>query len=425
MGESRQDEQLRYLFPALTTYYSEPLMLERAKGMFVWDKENKRYLDFFGGILTVSVGHCDDEITERICQQLKKLQHTSTLYVTDPQVKLAKRLAELPPEDLTKSFFTNSGTEANEMAVLLAQMHTGRKEVVALRHSYSGRSMLAMSLSGQHPWRLASAGTAGVKHAHSPYCFRCSLGLSYPECGVRCAHDVENLIQTTTSGEIAAFIAEPIQGVGGFITPPPEYFEIVAGIVRKYGGLFICDEVQTGFGRTGEKWFGIEHWKVKPDIITCAKGMGNGTPVAATITTSEIAGALQGSTISTFGGNPVSATAAEATIQCIEERDLLTNTESMGQILEKGLNLLKKEHEIIGDVRGKGLMLGVELVKHPKKPAPDLADRVLEEAKDRGLLLGKGGLHGNALRISPPMSVNAEQIEDALGILEEVFTVVS
>ncbi len=347
-------KQRDYLYPSVATYYDDPPVMERGQGMYLYDSEGERYLDFFGGILTVSVGHCNPRVTERVTEQVKKLVHTSTLYVTEPQVLLAERLAEITPGLLSQTFFTNSGTEADETAVLTAQMFTDRQEIVALRHSYSGRSMLAMSLTAHHNWRIGGTHIAGIKHAHSPYCYRCAFGREYPNCDLECAEDIEELIQTTTSGKIAAFFAEPIQGVGGFITPPPEYFARVMEIIKNYGGLFICDEVQTGFGRTGDHWFGIEHWGVQPDIITCAKGIANGAPMAATVATPELASAWKGKTISTFGGNPVSSVAALATLDEIQERDLLTHCRVNGDRLRSGLEALKEKYSIIGDVRGMG-----------------------------------------------------------------------
>src|SRR5260221_7884909 len=267
-----------HLFPAVFHYYREPLVLTRAKDQFVWDSEGNEYLDFFGGILTVSVGHCNEKVNAAIHAQMDKLQHVSTVFATAPQVELAKKIASITPEGaLTKSFFTNSGTEANETAILAARCYTGSSEIVALRHSYHGRSALAMTLTAHSNWRLGGVPQAGIVHAHNAYCYRCPFGLTYPDCNIKCAQDVEDLIRTTPSGRIAGFIGEPIQGVGGFITPPKEYFGIVAEIVRKYGGVFISDEVQTGWGRTGNKWFGIEQYGVVPDVITSAKGLGNGT----------------------------------------------------------------------------------------------------------------------------------------------------
>src|SRR6185503_14662437 len=298
-----------FLCPCVATYYEEPLVLTQGKGTHVRDADGRDYLDFFGGILTLGLGHCHDEVVARVQEQIATLGHTSTLYDTEPQVNVAERLAQLTPGKLKKSFFTTSGTEADETAILLAKIYTGRQEIIALRHGYSGRSLTAQALTGHAPWRLVPSQMAGVSHALSPYCYRCPLGLTYPSCEVKCARDIEELIRTTTSGQPAAFIAEPIQGVGGFITPPKEYFQIAVGIVRKYGGLFICDEVQTGFGRTGDHWCGIEHWDVEPEIMTFAKSIASGFAVGATIATDEVANAFKGLTISTFGGSPITMSA--------------------------------------------------------------------------------------------------------------------
>jgi 4-aminobutyrate aminotransferase len=283
---------------------------------------------------------------------------------------------------------------------------------------------LAKSVTAHAPWRRAGVISVGITHAINPYCYRCPLGLKYPDCEVRCANDVENLIQTGTSGSIAAFIAEPIQGVGGFITPPKEYFKIVFNIVKKYGGLFIADEVQTGFGRTGKKWFGIEQWEVTPDIITTAKGMGNGVPVGATMTTAELADSFKGLTLSTFGGNPVTCVAARATIQVIEEENLLENADSVGRYFRGKLDELNEKHALIGDVRGMGLMLGLELVKDraTKEPAPEATGRVMDRCKENGLLIGKGGLYGNVLRISPMLNIGKADVDEAIRILDKSFS---
>src|SRR5947207_12610846 len=321
----------QYLFPSITTYFSEPLVTDHASMQYLWDVEGNKYLDFFGGIVTISVGHTNPRVTSKVKAQIDKLQHASTLFPNEAIVALAEKIAQITPGEITQSFFSNSGTEANETAVQIARMYTGNFEVVALRHGYSGRSQLAQSLTGHGTWRKSlPVGSHGIVHALNPYCYRCPFGMKPTECGIECAKDVEAVIQTTTSGQIAAFIAEPIQGVGGFITPPPEYFKIVFNAVKKYGGLFISDEVQTGFARTGKHWFGIEHWEVIPDIITCAKGMGNGVPIGATVTTSELAASYRGLTISTFGGNPVTSVAARATIEVIEEEHLRVNADTVG-----------------------------------------------------------------------------------------------
>src|SRR5271169_558593 len=322
-----------FLFPAVFHYFQEPLVIARAKDQYVWDADGNQYLDFFGGIVTVSVGHCNEQVNAKVHKQLDTLQHVSTVFANEPQAALAKKIASITPGGkLTKSFFTNSGTEANETAILAARCYTGNTEIVALRHSYHGRSSAAMTLTGQGAWRLGPT-QAGVVHALNAYCYRCPLGLTYPSCEVKCAQDMEQVIRTTTSGRIAGFIAEPIQGVAGFVTPPKEYFPIVADIVKQHGGVFISDEVQTGWGRTGGKWFGIEQWGVQPDIITSAKGLANGAPIGLTVARPEIADSMKGATISTFGGNPISTTAAKAVLDFIEDHKLMINAAETGAYL--------------------------------------------------------------------------------------------
>jgi len=423
--ETRQKHK-QYLFPATIQYYAEPIVPTEGKGLRLRDADGNEYLDFFGGILTVSLGHSNDRVNAAIVAQLERFSHVSTLYPTLPVVELAERLARITPGRLQQSCFTASGTEADETAVMMAQLSTGSTEIVVLRHGYSGRSMLAQSLTGHSTWRALPTQVAGIKHAVAPYCYRCPLHLEYPSCGVACAKDIEEVIRTTTTGRIAGFLAEPIQGVGGFITPPPEYFEIAVGIVKKYGGVFICDEVQTGFGRTGGTMWGIEHWGVQPDIMTMAKGVANGMPLGVTIATPEIAAALKALTISTFGGNPISCAAASATIQIIEEEKLPDNAERMGRLLREGLEDLKRRFpRNVGDVRGMGLMQGVELVEDEtagnRTPEKALTNRVFEEAKKRGLLIGKGGLDGNCFRIAPALTVTEPDIREALEILRESF----
>jgi 4-aminobutyrate aminotransferase len=413
----------KYLFSSVSTYYTDPLVTDHASMQYLWDVEGKKYLDFFGGIVTVSVGHCNPRVTSKVKEQVDKLQHGSTVFPNEAIVAIAEKLAEITPGEISKTYFTNSGTEANEMAIQLARMFSGNYEVVALRHGYSGRSQLAQGLTGHAPWRKSLPGTFGVVHAINPYCYRCPFGLKYPDCGVACANDVENLIQTTTSGKIAAFIAEPIQGVGGFITAPPEYFKIVFNIIKKYDGVFISDEVQTAWGRTGKKWFGIEHWEVTPDIITSAKGLANGTPVGVTMTRPEIAESFQGLQISTFGGNPVTCVAARATIAVMEEDNLPENASVVGGYYRSKLEELQQKHPLIGEVRGMGLLQGIELVKDrkTKEPAPQETNRVMDEAKNRGLLIGKGGLYANVLRTSPPLNIGKGDVDEAIRILDEAF----
>ncbi len=407
-----------YLFPSVANYYKIPLVIERGEGAYIYDVEGNKYLDFFGGILTVSIGHCNPKVSDKIAEQVHKLQHTSTLYPNENIVTLAEKLAQITPGKLQKSFFTNSGTEADETAVFIAQKYTKRQEIIALRHSYSGRSMLAMSLTANSSWRHVSS-FGEIKHAVSPYCYRCPFGLKYPSCELRCATDIEELILTTTTGEIAAFIAEPIQGVGGFITPPKEYFKTVLPIIKKYGGVFICDEVQTGFGRTGKRMFGIRHWDVEPDIMTCAKGIANGVPLGVTIARAEIADSFTGLTISTFGGNPVSMTAALATIQVIEEENLADNAYEIGNYLKDGLDAMKEKYPAIGDVRGMGLMQALEFVGENKTPDSVAVKNLFEEMKKEKVLIGKGGLYGNVVRIAPPLNITKSEVNDFLKCLDD------
>jgi 4-aminobutyrate aminotransferase len=415
-------KQQEYLFPSVTTYYPKPLTLVRGEMQRVWDLEGREYLDFFGGILTISVGHCNPRVTGPVKCQIDTLQHVSTSFINIPQVELAEKLAQIAPPGIKKSYFTNSGTEANETAVQIARMHTGNFEVVALRHGYSGRSSLARGLTGMSSWRRGTI-EVGIVHAINPYCYRCPFGLKYPDCAVACAHDVENVIQTATSGDIAAFLAEPIQGVAGFITPPKEYFRIVLDIVKRYGGDFISDEVQTGWGRTGGKWWGIEQWEVTPDILSSAKGMANGQPVGLTMARPEIADSFQGLTISTFGGNPVTCTAARAVIAVIEEDDLKTNAQTVGEYLRQRLEELKDKYPLIGEVRGMGLMQALELVRdrQTKEPAPQETNRLMEECRRQGLLIGKGGFYGNVIRISPPLNIGKGDVDEAWGKLDAAF----
>jgi len=418
-----------FLFPATSNYYEEPIVPVEAKGLRVRDLDGREYLDFFGGILTVSVGHANDEVNAAVKAQVDRLTHISSLYPTLPVVELAETLARIAPGELKKCYLTASGTEADETGVMMAQLFTGRSEIVALRHGYSGRSLLAQSLTAVSSWRAVPTQVAAVKHALSPYCYRCPLGLRYPGCEVRCAQDLEELIRTTTTGQIAGFIAEPILGVGGFVTPPQEYFRIAVGIVRKYGGVFICDEVQTGFGRTGDRWWGCEQYGVEPEIMTVAKGIANGLPLSACIATPAVADSLKKLTISTFGGNPVSCAAANATIGYIERHDVLENAGVMGRRLRAGLERLQAKYpRAIGEVRGMGLMQGVELVEDETKgdrtPNTQATLRLFEETKKRALLIGRGGLYGNCLRISPPLTVTAAEVDEALGKLDEAFAAV-
>jgi 4-aminobutyrate aminotransferase len=418
------NEKYRTYLYGLGTYYKEPLPFLRGEGKWLFGADGKKYLDFFGGILTVSLGHCDPRVVGAIEKQARTLQHVSTLFPTLPIIELAETLAGLFPGDKpAKCFFTNSGTEANETAVLTARVHTQRSEVIALRHGYHGRSMLSMSLTGHAPWRLGAVHDPAIRHAMAPYCYRCPLKLKPESCGTACAQDVEDVIKTTTTGRPAAFIGEPIMGVGGFITPPKEYYPIVADVVKRHEAVFIADEVQTGWGRTGGKWFGIEQYGVKPDIIVAAKSLGNGHPVGATVVRAPIADSFKGLTIATFGGNPVTMAAAKAVVDAIATDKLMDNAADVGGHLRSRLDAFTEKHKTVGEVRGMGLMQGIELVKDKdsKEPAPNVAAATMEAAKDRGLIIGKGGLYGNVLRISPALNVTRQDADQAADILDQAL----
>jgi len=412
-----------FLFPAVATYYQEPIALVKGEGEYVWDDQGNRYLDCFGGVLTVSVGHANPRINAAVSEQNAKIQHTSTLYANENQSNLAEKLAQITPGNLKKSFFTSTGTEADDTAQFAAKLATGRQEIVVLRHSYSGRSATALSSVGHSNWRPLPAQVPGIVHAMAPYCYRCPFNATPENCGMACANDIEDVIQTTTTGEIAAFMAEPILGVGGFIVPPAGYFERAYEIARSHGGLCISDEVQTGWGRTGDKWFGIEQWNVTPDVMTSAKGMANGIPIGWTIATPEVADKFPGLTFATFGGNPVSTAAALAVIKMIEDDDLRTNARVVGDHLRARLNELKDKHPIIGDVRGMGLMQGIELVKdrQTKEPAPEAVLKVFEETKRQGVLIGKGGLYGNVIRTGMMLNSTKDNVDELIRALDAGF----
>lgn len=419
----------QYLTPGLVTFYREPLMLVEGHMQYLWDETGKQYLDAFAGIVTVSVGHCHPDIVSRVRDQVGQLQHTTTIYLHPTIGRFGKKLAEhMPPgSDLSVSYFTNSGSEANEVAILAAREFTGNADVISLRNGYHGGTQGAMSLTAHSTWKFKSSPSVNVKNATPGYCYRCPYGLEYPTCDIKCARDIESLIRYETAGDVACFIAEPIQGVGGTVTPPPEYFQIAYDIVRKFGGLCIADEVQTGFGRTGSAFWGFENWGVTPDLVTMAKGIGNGAPLGACVTRPEIAQVLTKRVhFNTFGGNPISMTQGLATLEIIDRDDIQENARDVGEYLKQRLIELQQSQPLIGEVRGMGLMLGVELVRDrvSKEPANTETVDVLELAKERGLLLGKGGLYGNTLRIKPPMCITKTDADFLVDCLDEVLSIV-
>lgn len=424
---SRQAAVLYPIVGKLQLYGDEPLAVERAAGMYLYDVEGNEYLDFFGGILTVSVGHCNEEVTDATVAQLRKVQHTSTLFINEVMVEFAEKLAALAPGKLSASFFTSSGSEANETAIMTARMYTGRTDVIALRHGYSGRTQTAMSLTGQAPWRSGGVYDGYIKHVRNPYSYRRPAGLSEEAFIELCLDDLEEVIATTTEGRVAAFLAEPVQGVGGFIPAPYEYLRRACEIVRAAGGLVIIDEVQTGWGRTGKHLFAIDHWGIEPDIMVFAKGVANGYPLGVTLTTPEIAAAVDHNSLATYGGNPVAMATALATVAYIEKHDLTANAERQGARLRERLEATKRRFPSVGDVRGMGLMQALELIE----PGPDkradagLANDFVAAARRRGLLLGKGGMRGNVIRIAPPLIVTQEQVDEAADIIDAALAEVA
>ncbi len=413
----------KFLIPCLYHFYNEPMQIVRGEGQYVFDHCEKQYLDFYGGVSVLSAGHCHPEIVEKISAQVKTLQHTTTIYLTQPIVDLAEKLARIAPGRLRKSFFCASGSEANEGALLLSQLYTGRHEFLSLYNGLHGRTKLTMSVTGLKFWRTDTNPVGGISFVPNAYCYRCIFNLKYPDCNIECARQIENVIEKSTSGEVAALIVEPIQGNGGIITPPAEYFTRVREILNKHGILFIADEVQTGFGRTG-KMFAIEHSGVEPDIMTFAKAIANGTPVGGFITNDKVASSYKRPGASTFGGNPVTCVAAMATLDVIDKYSLINNAETMGKYLKDKLRLLQDKHALIGDVRGKGLMLGAELVNQGKEPATKQTDIILEYMKDRGVLIGKTGAGRNVLAFQPPLIITRDNIDEVIDVLGEALSYV-
>ncbi len=401
----------------------EPIVVSEARGATIKDVAGKEYIDCFSGISVVNAGHCHPEVVNAAIEQAKKLVHVcSYVYYVPATIELAEKLAEITPPKLQKTFFGNSGAEAVECAIKLARKFTKKYELIALMCSFHGRTLGTLSVTGQAGRRKYDMGPylSGVSFAPPPYCYRCPFEKSYPDCDLLCARSIRNVIDYCTSKGVAAFIAEPVMGEGGIIPPPLEYFKLVKEILDENGILFIDDEVQTGFGRTG-KLFGIQHYGVEPDLMTLAKGIADGFPLGACIARKDIGDSFEpGDHLSTFGGNPVSAAAALANINVILREKLSEQAEEKGAYIMKRLNEMKDELPIIGDVRGKGLMIGIELVKDKVKkiPAVDETRKIRDLCREKGLLIGSGGVKGCVVRIQPPLVITKEQIDSALNILE-------
>jgi alanine-glyoxylate transaminase/(R)-3-amino-2-methylpropionate-pyruvate transaminase len=413
-----------YVNPAVFTLYRQPIMIVEGKQQYLFDETGRRYLDFLGGIVTVSVGHCHPRVVAAITRQLTTLQHATTIYLHPNLPLLAKKLASKMPPGLDVTYFVNSGSEANDLAVTMARLFTGYHDVIALRNAYHGGSPSSLGLTSHHTWKPPVQQATGVHHALCPDPYHHGAGTTPEELARRSAQDIRDVIRYSTPGYIAAFIAESIQGVGGVTSGAPNYFTEAYAVAREHGGLCIADEVQTGFGRTGTHYWGFQNWGVVPDIVTMAKGIGNGVPLAAVTTRREIAATLaQRLHFNTFGGNPVSMAAGLAVLDVIEEEGLQENARVVGGRLLQGFQLLQKAHRLIGDVRGMGLMLGIELVRdrETRTPATTETIEVLECCREQGLLIGKGGLSGNVLRIKPPMCITAADADFALDVLDRAL----
>ncbi|CAN5466021.1 aspartate aminotransferase family protein [soil metagenome] len=410
----------RVVLPSwLTLTYDRPIALVDGEGRHVIDAEGNRYLDFFGGILTTMVGHAVPEVVDAIRTQAGRMVHTSTLHLIEPMIELAEKIAGLSTIRGAKVFFTTSGTEANEAALLVASSYRRSNQVLALRNGYHGRSFATMGMTGNRGWSPSSLSPFVVHYVQNGYRFRSPFG-HLDDAGFTSAivEDLRDVLRTCTAGDVAAMVIEPIQGVGGFTVPPDGMWGAVQEVLREHGILYVSDEVQTGWGRTGDHFWGFQAHGVEPDLITFAKGIGNGLPIAGVIGRPELMDAVTANSISTFGGGPLVSAGALATIGYLLDHDLQANAAAQGTRIRAVLDPLVDRHAQVGEVRGRGLMIGVELVEADGiTPAPDLAAGVLEETRRRGLLIGKGGLFGNCLRVAPPLSLTTAEADDGAATL--------
>ena len=418
------EQRKRYLNPGIFTFYSDPLMIVEGHMQYLWDETGRRYLDLFAGIVTVGCGHCHPNVVAAITKQVETIQHTTTIYLHPNVGAYAEALAAKLPDGLDVSYFVNSGSEANDIAIQMARLHTGNYDVIAVRNAYHGGSPTAQGLTALHTWKFPLPNGLGVHHVPCPDPYRSTYRGSPAEIARRCAEEIREIIRYSTPGKVAAFIAEPIQGVGGATMGDPEFLRLAYEIVREHGGVCIADEVQTGFGRTGDHFWGFENSGVVPDIVTMAKGIGNGVPLGAVTTRRDIAEAMTRRVhFNTYGGNPVCMAAALAVLETIEEDGLQENSRVVGAYFKQGLENLKQRHPLIGDVRGMGLMLGVELVRDraSKEPASAETAAVLEASRSMGVIVGKGGIFGNVLRIKPPMCITRDDVDFALAVLDRAL----
>jgi 4-aminobutyrate aminotransferase-like enzyme len=419
-------EYSEYLITSYGTPF--PIVLTEADDVYVTDIKGNRYLDFWAGIAVVNVGHTNSIVQRAVEKQMKKLVHcASQTYYTIPPLELAKKISEIAPLKSCKTSFHTSGSEATDVAIKMVRRYTQKHEILTVQGCYHGRTFGAQSIgtpvhSYSKDWVMGPYVSGGI-HVPAPYCYRCSLGYEYSNCNLQCAKMIEEIINFGSSRDVAAFMAEPISGVGGIVTPPADYFQEVKKILDKYGILMVLDEVQTGLGRTGKMW-GADVYQITPDVITLAKALGNGWPISAIVASKEIGDSFeQGDHFSTFGANPVMCAAALATVNYIVEHKLWENADRMGSLLLKRLKEIEGDFDIIGEVRGKGLMIGIELVKNKKEKEPAFmkSKAVIISCAKKGLIVGLGGFWSNVIRLQPPLTINEEHIDKALESLVEAL----
>ncbi|MBB4687035.1 aspartate aminotransferase family protein [Amycolatopsis jiangsuensis] len=410
----------------MSLLYDEPIEIVHAQDRRITDSQGRTYLDFFAGVLTNSMGYDVAEISDAVRKQLDTgVLHTSTLYLIRSQVELAEKIAQRSGIPDAKVFFTNSGSEANDTALMLATQYRRSNQVLAMRNSYHGRSFGTVAITGNRGWSASALSPVKVNYVHGGYRYRSPFrDLSDAAYIDACVADLVDVLDIATAGDVACLIAEPIQGVGGFSMAPDGLFKAMKEVLDSYGILFVSDEVQTGWGRTGEHFWGIQAHDVMPDMMTFAKGLGNGLTVGGVVARGDVLDCFQAESFSTFGGNPVSMQGALAVLDYIDDHDLQANCAARGDQLINGLRAAG--HPLVGEVRGKGLMIGVELVE-PGTTTPNVraAKQMLEETRKRGLLIGKGGLHKNVLRIGPPMTLTESEADEGLRILLDSLAAVS
>jgi len=411
----------------VSPFYAEPISIEHGRGSEVWDVEGNRYLDFFGGVLTTMIGHANPAVVAAVQDQAAKVMHTSTLYLSPPMIELAEEIAELSGIPDARVFFTTSGSEANDTAILLSTSYRRSNQVLAMRNSYHGRSFTAQAITSHSSWSSTSLSGLAVNFVQGGYRLRSPFrDLDDAAFTQACVDDLQQVLDMMTAGDVACLIAEPIQGVGGFATPPDGFFGEFQKVLTNHGILFISDEVQTGWGRTGEHFWGYEAHGIVPDILTFAKGVGNGITLAGVVARAEVMDTITALSFSTFGGNPLSAAAGLATIRQVKSENMQHNAKVMGERMTSALQPVVESTDWIAERRGRGLMQAIEIVAPGTlDPDPLRTADLLEACKTNGLLIGKGGLYGNVIRITPMLNVTADELDEGMNALIEAIATVT